>query len=176
MLYDFNDINLDINKAKYTWEKFLIKNNIKLAISKSFINLLEFKKYYIQSLKALELGKILKPNYHIVFYEELQFYDLISFINKEINLKEYYHKSLKSLNQYDEINNTNYYHTLFLYLKNNQNSTLTAKDLFIHRNTMLYRINKIKELTNIDFSNTEETFQVLLSYKIMNYINKLDNK
>ncbi|MBU5269408.1 MAG: helix-turn-helix domain-containing protein [Clostridium cochlearium] len=176
MLYDFNDINLDINKAKYTWEKFLIKNNIKLAISKSFINLLEFKKYYIQSLKALELGKILKPNYHIVFYEELQFYDLISFINKEINLKEYCHKSLKSLNQYDEINNTNYYHTLFLYLKNNQNSTLTAKDLFIHRNTMLYRINKIKELTNIDFSNTEETFQVLLSYKIMNYINKLDNK
>ena len=80
------------------------------------------------------------------------------------------------MNQYDEINNTNYYHTLFLYLKNNQNSTLTAKDLFIHRNTMLYRINKIKELTNIDFSNTEETFQVLLSYKIMNYINKLDNK
>ena len=64
----------------------------------------------------------------------------------------------------------------FYILKNNQNSTLTAKDLFIHRNTMLYRINKIKELTNIDFSNTEETFQVLLSYKIMNYINKLDNK
>ncbi|WP_438823690.1 helix-turn-helix domain-containing protein [Bacillus sp. JJ1764] len=77
-----------------------------------------------------------------------------------------------TLLNYDKENNTDYYETLQAYLLNRQNLNETANQLFIHRNTIKYRLNKINELSKIDLTNGETVFQLAYSYKILHYVRK----
>ena len=54
--------------------------------------------------------------------------------------------------QYDLKNNTEYYLTLKTYLENNMQPVITASLLFVHRTTLMYRLNKIQQLFHIDIS------------------------
>lgn len=54
--------------------------------------------------------------------------------------------------RYDEIHHTEYFYTLKCYLENNMQPVATAKELFIHRTTLIYRLNKIEELFAPDIS------------------------
>lgn len=74
--------------------------------------------------------------------------------------------ALQVLKKYDRENDTDYYHTLYVYLACERNQTLTAQKLFIHRNSLLYRINRISELLNIDLDDEKERRYLLLSYFI----------
>ncbi|MBK5242741.1 MAG: helix-turn-helix domain-containing protein [Clostridium sp.] len=44
------------------------------------------------------------------------------------------------------------------------NSTKTSKALIIHRNTLLYRLNRIMQLTGIDLDDTDTCTHLLLSF------------
>jgi len=61
-------------------------------------------------------------------------------------------------------------------LKNNQHLLKTANELFIHRNTMSYRIKKIFDIINIDLSCSETVFNLMMSYKVMAYPKLFNNE
>jgi len=64
---------------------------------------------------------------------------------------------------FDKSSHTELTKTLKAYFLCNYNASATAKQLYLHRNTMLNRLEKIKELLQIDFTNTEENFLLYLS-------------
>ena len=74
------------------------------------------------------------------------------------------HEKLLSLKYEDEENNTGYYRTLRCYLEHHQNIARTSEALFIHRSTLLYRLEKIRKQMRTDFSNPEELLYLLLSF------------
>ncbi|SFC20953.1 PucR family transcriptional regulator [Clostridium uliginosum] len=150
---------------------FLISNNIYVGISKEFSDISEAKKYYIQAVKALDIGKILNSKNNSTFYSLIQLYDLLGSYNT-LDYKDFYSPHLIKLKQYDNKKHTDLYKTLFIYLKNNQSMEKTSEELFIHRNTTRYRIKRIVELVNIDFSNIEEVLNIYMSYKITDYLKK----
>ncbi|PUU89471.1 MAG: Sugar diacid utilization regulator, partial [Halanaerobium sp.] len=51
-------------------------------------------------------------------------------------------------------------------VENNLNISQTAESLYIHRNTLLYQLNKIKEQTGYDLKNVSELFTLLLAYHL----------
>lgn len=57
--------------------------------------------------------------------------------------------------------------TVQAFFANNLNVIKTSEELIVHRNTLLYRINKIKSLTNLDIRKFEDavTMQILLTFK-----------
>lgn len=55
------------------------------------------------------------------------------------------------------------------YLQFVDDSVTAAQELNIHRNTLLYRINKTKELTGIDLENGDSHFQIQLYFKLVEY-------
>ncbi|MFV0527788.1 MAG: PucR family transcriptional regulator [Lachnospiraceae bacterium] len=59
-------------------------------------------------------------------------------------------EKLCSLKQMDLDNETEFYHTLVIYLKNERRATQTAKELFIHRSTLFYRLARIAEILQMD--------------------------
>ncbi|MGD9569107.1 MAG: PucR family transcriptional regulator [Sedimentibacter sp.] len=69
---------------------------------------------------------------------------------------------LKNILNYDKENQKNYFETLKCYLYNNCNTNETAKELYIHRHTLTYRLDKISQLFNIDFEN----FRCIMKYKL----------
>lgn len=74
---------------------------------------------------------------------------------------------LKPLLDYDMEHNTNLIETLEIYFKNCQNAINASKDLFIHRNTLLYRLERISELLDLDFNNSEQILIIQLALKAL---------
>lgn len=62
----------------------------------------------------------------------------------------------------DRLNGTQFYHTLKEYLLCGCNVGMTANKLFIHRNTMIYRLTKIKEILNLNVNEPADARRLLL--------------
>ncbi|MNP59498.1 Purine catabolism regulatory protein [compost metagenome] len=62
--------------------------------------------------------------------------------------------------------------TLENYFINNLNVTETSKAMFLHRNTLIYRIEKIKEILNLDLKHSEELLRIQIALKIFSILNK----
>ena len=60
------------------------------------------------------------------------------------------------------------------YIEEGGNVVQSANKLFIHRNTMNYRLNKIKEIGNIDLDNGDEIFGLSMSIKILDYLESVN--
>ena len=63
--------------------------------------------------------------------------------------------------------NTDLMETLEVYFKNCQNSINTSRDLFIHRNTLLYRLERSSQLLDLDFNNSEQILTIQLALKAL---------
>ena len=79
------------------------------------------------------------------------------------------HKGILKLQESDRTQNTDYMKTLKVYLDNQQNATQTAKELYIHRSTFLYRMERITDLLESDLQDPEEVLYLSLSFRILNY-------
>ncbi len=74
------------------------------------------------------------------------------------------HPVLAQLEKYDRENHTELYSTLRTFLNCERNYIQTAGQLFIHRNTLLYRLKRIRELTGVDLDDVSVRLHIQLSY------------
>ena len=70
--------------------------------------------------------------------------------------------TLNKIINYDNQNKSNYLETLKYYLNNKCSISNTSRDLYIHRHTLRYRLERIEKLCNIDFMN----FKSRLKYEL----------
>lgn len=123
--------------------------------------------------EALEIVKIMhmqKKTNEVRSYCDMYSFLLI-FENKD-NEKavSLYNKIYQPLSEYDKNHSANLVVTLDTYLENNKNAVQTAKVLFLHRNTLLYQLKKIEELTGMKFNDPEDEFQLRMGYYLKIYI------
>lgn len=90
---------------------------------------------------------------------------LMNNIPKE-EMEKYFEQTLGALHRYDKRHNSNLFETLEGLVENKFNLAETSRSLFIHRNTLLYRMEKIKELLQTDFRDAEELLKFHLALKI----------
>ena len=67
--------------------------------------------------------------------------------------------------------------TVFTFFDNNLNISETARQLYIHRNTLVYRLDKLQKSTGLDLRTFDDaiTFKIaLMVVKYMNYVEKMD--
>ncbi len=79
---------------------------------------------------------------------------------------ELLHPGLMRLRRYDEHHGTDFFNTLYQYLLAERNVVATAKALFIHRNSMIYRLQRIQQLLDVDLDDPNMRLYLLLSYQI----------
>ncbi|WP_238652842.1 PucR family transcriptional regulator [Paenibacillus piscarius] len=152
--------------------EFLVTHQIRLGISREFTLLTECRKYYLQALKALEIGRIVWPDEPRVLYADVQLYDLLSPYVRQ-DSREISHPALTVLQEFDEQHHADLYHTLYSYLKNNQQLQKTADELFVHRNTLRYRLRQIDDLIRVDLGQIDQVLRLYMSYQMTDYLDKL---
>ena len=86
-------------------------------------------------------------------------------------LDDYVTHKIGKLLEADNVQEGNLAETLEAYLDHNCNANATAEDLFIHRNTMRYRLDKIKHILNSDLSDLSECLELKLAFSILRYRN-----
>lgn len=74
------------------------------------------------------------------------------------------HPLLRSLKEYDRLHDTNYYQTLFVFLRCERNHTIASAELHIHRNTLFRRLEKLQEEFRLNLDNAQERFCLLFSF------------
>ena len=77
------------------------------------------------------------------------------------------HEGLLALQRHDAAQHTEYMKTLRVYLDQNLNAMQTAKELFIHRSTFLYRLEKIKEILDSRLDDPDELVYLALSFRLL---------
>ena len=74
---------------------------------------------------------------------------------------------LLALQRHDAVQHTEYMKTLRVYLDQNLNAMQTAKELFIHRSTFLYRMEKIGEIVDLDLNDYDTLLYVMMTFRIL---------
>ena len=141
--------------------------NLEYGISDRFENLLDIKTFLYQSKEALAVANAKKEDFTFSIYSQCVLEDILSKIRSGIEPRNYIHPALPLLSALDQEAGTEYYLTLETYMKNMLDSSKSSANLNIHRNTLLYRINKIKDHTGIDFDDQKTCMHLLLSFYLV---------
>ena len=76
---------------------------------------------------------------------------------------------LQILLNYDRVNRTNYVQNLRVYLSNNCNMTQTARQLFLHRHTLINRLEKIEEISDLRLDDYYSRLHMSISLLLHDY-------
>lgn len=99
-------------------------------------------------------------------YDELGLYKLLLAIDDRSIIKSFDRETLLPLMEYDDLNNTDYVSVLACYLKTGGSLKETAAELFVHRNTVNYKIHKIEEVLGCNLSDADERLKYTIAFKI----------
>ena len=137
---------------------------VAIGISTVVDNIKDLARAYKEAQVALEVGKVFETEKNIINYENLGIGRLIYQLPTtlcDMFLQEVFKKgSLESLDRET-------LQTIQSFFENNLNVSETSRKLFVHRNTLVYRLEKIRKLTGLDLREFEHaiTFKVALMVK-----------
>lgn len=143
------------------------KNALFIGIGQSTKNIKCIAKSYRKAMSVLTLQKKKDNKNEVVLYRELGLYKLLLSIEDKEVVKEYHQETIGPLIQYDELNGSDYVQVLECYLKCSGSVKEVSERLYVHRNTINYKLNKIEEVLGCDLSdlNTRLVLSIALMVK-----------
>lgn len=118
-----------------------------------------------EALQAMQLGQRLKFN-HMVEFNSLGIYQLLSHIEHLAPVQTFTQQIIGPLADYDRRHRGSLVQTIDAYFNHHANVSQTAESLFIHRNTLLYRLERIQELTGQDINQADMRLALHLALKL----------
>jgi sugar diacid utilization regulator len=110
-----------------------------------------------------------EPDSRLLSFEDTGAYRLLlpAMSDDPAELERFYHDTIAPLVAYDEQYGTELVHTLETFLANDGSMAATYKELFTHRHTIRYRLERVKELTGLDVNSTDGRERIGLGLKAM---------
>ncbi|KHD36169.1 transcriptional regulator [Clostridium acetobutylicum] len=144
--------------------------NVNIGVGGEFSELRDFKISVSEAHRCLKVLKLNNDNNTVISYDELGIYKLFFQMDNLEEMKKFYLDVLKKLIDYDSKNTTELMNTLEMYIKESTNINRTAEKLFIHRNTLKYRIRRIEEITKCSLKDVNVLFNFDTALKIKKFL------
>jgi PucR family transcriptional regulator, purine catabolism regulatory protein len=138
---------------------------IKAGVGKAYPDIRMISRSYEEAREALKIAQ-LSEQAHVVFFDNLGFYKILSEKNRG-ELERFVEELLQPVFDYDRQKKGDLIKTLETYFETNRNLKLTSTRLFTHYNTVLYRIKKIEELTDISLDSPENALNLEIAINIL---------
>lgn len=136
-----------------------------ISVSGLAQTLTEWPQVHRQALQALDVGERLRLD-EVVDYNSLGVYRLLSQLDHIPLVHNYCSQVIGPLVRYDREHNSALVQTLDAYFEHHGNVSQTAEALFIHRNTLLYRLDRIQELTGHPLTQANMRLALHLALKL----------
>lgn len=155
-------------------EQLLRNMNLRAGISQRLSELTDANEGFAQAQMAVEMPQKLdlKNNFHT--YDSVALYHMIQ--SSKSKIRDYHtfmHRAIAILKKFDAENHQELLYTLYVYLRESQKAIKAAEILCIHKNTLFYRLRKIREITGIDLDRSDEVLHLQISFLILRYEGEL---
>lgn len=137
---------------------------IATGMGQSTGHLRAWRESFQQAVAAYRTGQQWRLTTPLAF-REMGVYRLLSLLAGSPELRKFYYETLGQLSE-ETPQNTEFLSTLEAFFEEHGNLTRTAKRLHVHRNTLLYRMDRIKEISGLDLENPETRLAVHLALRI----------
>lgn len=121
-----------------------------IGIGNTVASCQEIADSYRQALDAIQTGRRFLGENRVIRYTSLGFLTVVDEFRSDSRMLEIAAELLRPLREYDEQNKSRLCQTLDCILQSDMDLTVAAEKLFLHKNTVLYRKNKIIEILGIN--------------------------
>lgn len=138
--------------------------NAKIIVGNTVTQASELYLAYQQLLELTELAQLIKQKAQVVTYEALLLPMMVRQLKHANNASNANHNIFLEEHHVKTVGDTELELTALYFFDNNLNITETANELFIHRNTLIYRLNKLESITGYDIRKFNDAINFYLSY------------
>lgn len=177
---DYEDAKKSIEYIESGFNLMSSKYSENVDMNLSFSRIREsdsnIKASYKEAFKALSMIDMYDNYSKVIKYNELGIIRLFIELAEIKDVYQYCYENIGPILEYDKNHGMNLLETLKCYFKNNRHLLKTSQELFIHRNTLLYRLSTIKNLLQRDLDDAMtdlELFNSILIFEFLNLQNKL---
>jgi len=135
-------------------------------------DLLKMNKSYQSALQTIELQKFVDEEYSSYFYEDLHMFRMLNILKEQGNLEETVYGYLEPVIEYDKSFNGELLTTLRIYLECNGSKQETSKKLFIVRQTLYHRIEKLEKILGGDFMHPKKRLELEFMLAAYTYLKR----
>ena len=147
--------------------------DVKVAYGTVVQELKDVSKSYKEAKMALDVGKIFYAEKKVIAYSTLGIGRLI--YQLPVNLCKIFIEEIFGDNVPMDLDEETL-NTLNKFFENNLNVSETSRQLFVHRNTLVYRIEKIQKSTGLDLRSFDDALTFKIALMVVNYMKYLDNQ
>ena len=145
------------------------KNKLTVGIGRAYDRSQELYKSYGQAKLIVE--NLCKTNMNNVkHYDDLGLYRILAFEGLQGELIEFCSDTIKPLIEYDKVNNSELTKTLKIYFECDGNMKKISEKMYVHYNTIIYRVQQIKDITGLDLENGDSRLNLEIALKAMDLI------
>ena len=139
-----------------------------IGVGSTINDLIDLHKSYRESVFAHKVAT--SSNAKIQYFSALGLFRIFYETQDKSILESIAKTTLSSIIAYDSIHNSEYFETLKVYLNHGSSILETALIMNTHRNTINYRMRKIREILGKDLDDPQYIFNLMLAYNIMDYL------
>lgn len=149
------------------FEKLLDGCKYQIGVSNHFQNIEDIIHYFHQAIISIDMQCKLKIKNSKPHFSDVALSYIIEKATTTLPKQQLCHPGVVELYKYDKDTGSSYVSTLKCYFENKQNSTKTAECLFIHRSTLLYRLERIKEIIDDDWRTYKKQLYIMFSLYVL---------
>lgn len=167
VFFDLTRLGMNQEEVAGKLVYFIRDTYLKAGYSRVMTGHMNLRRQYVQAKTALDVGSRKKPYLWIHYFSQVAMTYILEQATKRLPGTMICHEGLLELKKHDEENQTKYMETLRVYLEQHLSATQAARELFIHRSTFLYRLDRIREILQSDLDDPEEIFYLELSFRLL---------
>lgn len=141
--------------------------DITIGIGRPSQGIRELDTSFEEAQQTIKVQHRVKGKPKVGFFRDQGAYCLLSELKDSLKLGVFYDESIGKLEEYDQRNNGELLQTLEEYYNCGHNIRETSEALYLHRNSIIYRLKKIEQITGKDLSSSEDNFELQLGLKIL---------
>ena len=150
--------------------------SIYMGIGRSSSGLAGLQASYREAVQAYNIGRIVWPDKSAYYYENLGIWRLLGSITDRLELRSFVDETIGPIMLYDKDKSTDLLKTLEVYFECNGNLRKVSERMFTHYNTILYRIERIVQITGVDMNDASHNLNLQIGIKILKILDYVDGK
>ena len=144
-----------------------------IGVGTPALHLRELADRYKEALISIDVGRVFDVNKAVICYENLGIGRLI--YQLPITLCEIFLSEVFKKNPIDSLDKETLF-TIDKFFENNLNVSETSRKLFVHRNTLVYRLEKIKKITGLDLREFDHAIVFRVALMVKKYLVSQESK